>query len=178
MAGIDDPRADAKLQNLPREELLALWAMRHPEDGGKKLKFSAILAEVPLRYGFTVSLSTLSEFYKWLSVWKRWQDSKSFAGQARAELAAKDPSLSDEELDRFADRVMKTEAAVNKDAKSYVALRRLGIAEKKEALNRDRLTAATKSDVEKGLDALAAEIQGNAPAMALYQKLREVLQKA
>lgn len=172
-----DSRSDAKLKNLPEEELLVLWGYRNPEPGGKKLKFSAIQAEIPLRYGVTVSGSTLSEFYAWLKVWKRWRDAQAFALQARAELA-KDPTISDAELDRFAERVLKAEAAVNKDVKGYVSLRRMTLAERKEDRERDKLTLATKTDVEKGLDALAAEIEGNAPAMAIYQKLREVLKKA
>ena len=172
-----EPREDAKLKNLPEEELLVLWSWRHPEQGGKKLKFSAIQAEIPLRYGFTVSGSTLSDFYAWLKVWTRWRDAQDFAMQARAELA-KDPTISDAELDRFAERVLKAEAAVNKDVKGYVSLRRMTLAEKKEARERDKLTLATKTDLEKGLDALAAELQGNAKALKIYQQLREVLNKA
>lgn len=172
-----DARADATLKNLPDEEKLVLWGFRNPAPGEKKLKFSAINAEIPLRYGFAVSASTVSEFYAWLKVWKRWRDAQAFALQARSELA-KDPTISDAELDKFAERVLKTEAAVTKDVKGYVALRRMATADKKEDREREKLTIVTKTDVEKGLDALAEEIQGNAPAMALYQKLREVLKKA
>jgi hypothetical protein len=173
----NDPRADAKLQNLPEEELLVLWSFRNPEPGGKKLKFSAIQAEIPLRYGFTVSGSTLSQFYSWLKIWKRWRDAQAFAMQARSELA-KDPTISDEELDRFAERVLKAEAAVTKDVKGYVSLRRMKLAETKEARERDKLTLVTKTDLEKGLDALAAELEGNPKALKIYQQLREVLKKA
>lgn len=172
-----DRREDAKLKNLPDEEKLLMWSFRNPEPGTKKLKFAQIRAEIPLRYGFTVSGSTLSEFYAYLKVWMRWRAAADYALQAREELA-KDPTISDEELDKFSERVLKTEAAVTKDVKGYVAIRRMKIAEANAAFNRDKLTAASKTDVEKGLDALAAEIQGNAPAMALYQKLREVLAKA
>lgn len=177
---MDDPndtRADAKLRDLPKADLLFLWSCRNPAPGEKRITFARIRAEILPRYGTTMSGSTLSDFYAWLKVWKRWEDAKEFAAQARMELA-KDPLVSDEELDKFSDRVMKTEVAVNKDVKGYVAIRKLGLAEKREAFNRDKLTAATKTDVEKGLDALAEEIQGNAPAMVLYQKLREVLKKA
>ncbi len=176
---MDEPREireDAKLKNLPAEKLLELWEFRNPEPGGKKLKFAAIRAEIPLRYGVTVSGSTLSEFYAWLRVWKRWRDAKDFALQARTELA-KDPLVSDEELDRFADRVMKTEVAVNKDVKGYVAIRKLGLAEKVVAFNQDKLTAASKSKVEAGLDALLAEIQGNPKALAAFQVIQQEVAK-
>ena len=59
-------RADAKLKNLPAEAHEELWRFRNPEEGGEKLTLDAIAVEVPLRYGFPVAVSTLSEFYRWL----------------------------------------------------------------------------------------------------------------
>ena len=176
---MDDPndtRADAKLRDLPKADLLFLWSCRNPAPGEKRLTFSRIRAEILPRYGTTMSGSTLSDFYAWLKVWKRWEDSKDFAMQARAELA-KDPLVSDEELDKFADRVMKTEVAVTKDVKGYVAIRKLGLAEKQAAFNRDKLTAASKSEIEKGLDALLAEIQGNPKALAAFQIIQKEVSK-
>lgn len=177
---MDDPndtRADAKLRNLPKEDLLFLWSCRNPAPGEKKLTFTRIRSEILPRYGTTMSGSTLSDFYSWLKVWKRWEDAKEFSAQARAKLA-EDPLITDEELDKFADRVMKTEVAVSKDVKGYVAIRKLGLAQKKQEHEAQKLTKASKSDVEKGLDALAEEIQGNAKALAIYQQLREVLKKS
>ena len=52
-------RADAKLKNLSKEDHDLLWEFRNPEKGGKRLKFSAIRVEIPLRFGFSVSPSTL-----------------------------------------------------------------------------------------------------------------------
>jgi hypothetical protein len=176
---MDDPndsRADAKLRELPKEDLLFLWSCRNPAPGEKKLTYTRIRAEILPRYGTTMSGSTLSDFYAWLKVWKRWQDANDFSQQARAELA-KNPLVSDEELDKFADRVMKTEVAVNKDVKGYVAIRKLGLAEKREAFNRDKLTAASKSQIEKGLDALLAEIQGNTKALAAFQIIQKEVKK-
>lgn len=177
---MDDPndtRADAKLRDLPKADLLFLWSCRNPAPGEKRITFSRIRAEILPRYGTTMSGSTLSDFYAWLKVWKRWQDATDFAQQARMELA-KDPLVSDEELDRFSDRVMKAEVAVNKDVKGYVAIRKLGLAEKQAAFNRDKLTAASKSEIEKGLDALLAEIQGNPKALAAFQVIQKEVSKA
>ena len=173
----NDSRADAKLRELPKEDLLFLWSCRNPAPGEKKITFTRIRAEILPRYGTTMSGSTLSDFYAWLKVWKRWEDATDFALQARAKLA-EDPLIPDEELDKFMDRVMKTEVAVNKDVKGYVAIRRLGVAERIATHNENKLSTASKTDVEKGLDALAVELQGNAKAMALYQQIREVLKKA
>lgn len=169
-------RADAKLKNLSEEALEALWEFRNPEPGGKKLKFAAIRVEIALRHGFTVSYSTLSEFYAWLRLKKRWEEAKAVAAQAREELA-KDPTISDEELDKFAERVLKTETTVNRDVKGYVAIRKLGLAEKVAAFNQEKLTAASKSKIDAGLDALFAEIKGNKAAEAAFAKLKEALPK-
>lgn len=146
---MDDPndtRADAKLRDLPKEDLLFLWSCRNPAPGEKRITFSRIRAEILPRYGTTMSGSTLSDFYAWLKIWKRWEDAKDFAMQARMELA-KDPLVSDEELDRFSDRVMKTEVAVNKDVKGYVAIRRMAIQEK-TANQRDQLIALKDREVQ------------------------------
>ncbi len=170
-------RADAKLKNLSAEEREILWQFRNPEPGGKKLKFSAIRVEIALRFGFTVSPGTLSDFYAWQRLNKRWEAAQAVAAQAREELA-KDPTISDEELDKFAERVLKAETAVNRDVKGYVAIRKLGLAEKVVAFNQDKLTAASKSKIDAGLDALLTEIQGNPRALKLFQELKLEVSKA
>ncbi|BCU75997.1 hypothetical protein [Luteolibacter sp. LG18] len=169
-----DPRPDAKLQNLSDEEHEVLWRFRHPEKGGKKLKLDAILVEIPLRYGFTVALSTLSDFYRWLAFRRRIAEAKRRANQAKAELA-NDPSITPEELDRVAQIVFTSEATENLDIKGYVALAKLRLAKEKHSLERQKLELATKTKLEAGLDALLGEIQGNDAAMKIWKQLKEVL---
>jgi hypothetical protein len=43
---------------------------------------------------------------------------------------------------------------------------------------REKIKAASKSEIEKGLDALLAEIQGKPKALALFTQLKEVVSKA
>ncbi len=62
--------------------------------------------------------------------------------------------------------------------KGYVALAKLGLAKTKQQIDRDKLSAATKTQIEKGLDALLSEIQGNPKALALFKQLQEVVSKA
>ena len=170
-------RADAKLKNLQPEDLDLLWEFRNPGPGGKKLTFSKIRVEIPLRWGFSVSQSTLSDFYVWLRLKRQWNRAAATAEQARIEMA-KDADFSDDQLDRFYERVLKAEATETGNAKNYVALGKLQLTRLKQEIEREKLSAASKSKIEAGLDALYAEIKGNAKAEALFEKLQEVVAKA
>jgi len=177
MAPDKEIRADAKLKNLPEADLEVLWSFRNPDPGGKKITFSKIRVEIPLRYGITVSQSTLSEFYAWLRLKKRLERAESVAQQARDELA-KDPEISTAALDRFADKVFTTEALDTNNVKGYVAIAKLRLARDKQAFDREKLSALVKSKIEAGLDALFVEIKGNARAEALFLQLKTEVQAA
>jgi hypothetical protein len=170
-------RSDAKLKNLDAEALEDLWRFRNPEKGGKKLKMEAILVEIPLRYGFTVSSGTLSEFYSWLRLKRRLDAAKERAEQARLELA-KDPSLTPEDLQRVAQTVFTAESIEAKDIKGYVAIAKLRLQSEKHELERAKLASASKTKIEAGLEALFQEIKGNAKAVKLFNELKEVVAKA
>jgi hypothetical protein len=127
-------RADAKLKNLPAEALEELWLMRNPGEDGEKLTLEAIAVEVPLRFGFTCSVSSLSEFYKWLRLKKRMEGAQARAIQARLELA-RDPSMTPEDLDRAAQTIFTAETLEEGNVKGYVALAKLGL--QRRALDHD-----------------------------------------
>ena len=169
-------RADAKLKNLSHEELEVMWEFRNPGPGGKKLTFSSIRLQVPLRFGFTVSQSTLSDFYSWLRLKRQWDRAAATAAQARLEMA-KDTNFADEDLDKFAERVLKAEAMETGNAKNYVAIAKVQLSRAKQEHDRDKLTAASKSKVEARLDALLAEIQGNPKALAAFQIIQQEVSK-
>lgn len=137
-------RADAKLKNLPEEELQEMWRFRNPEEGGEKLTLEAICVEVPLRYGFTVSLSTLSEFYAWLRVRRRLQARASLADQLKLELA-KNPEVSEEQIKIAGQRLFMAEGIIEKDAKVFADMVKIGQADKKLSQNEQRLKQTDKS---------------------------------
>jgi hypothetical protein len=147
-------RADAKLKNLPGEALEDLWLMRNPGEDGEKLTLEAIAVEVPLRYGFTCSVSSLSEFYKWLRMKKRLDGAQRRAMQTRLELA-KDPNMTPEDLERAAQMVFTAETLEDGNVKGYVALAKLRLASR--ALDHDarRLAVleakAAKADEAEGV---------------------------
>lgn len=137
-------RADAKLKNLPEEELEAMWRYRNPEEGGEKLTLEAVCVEVPLRYGFTVSMSTLSTFYAWLRVQRRLSARALLSDQLKLELA-QNPDVSEDQIQRAGQRLFMAEGIIEKDARVFADMVKIGQADKKLAQNEKRLEQADKS---------------------------------
>lgn len=139
-----DPRADAKLQNLPQEELDVLWRFRNPEKGGKKLTLEAVAVEVPLRYGFTISLSSLSQFYRWLKLKRRFDARTDTMEQLKAELA-KDPNVSAEQVEKAGRVLFMAEGIANQDARIFADMVKIGHGRAKLEQNEKRLKQTDKS---------------------------------
>lgn len=153
-----DPRADAVLQNMPAETLDELWSLRHPvAEGDRVWKLAEIAAWLPERFGFSLSVQTVSNFYQWLELKRRMDGAAERAAQARLELA-RDPSISPEDLERVAQTVFTAETLESGDVKAYVAMARLGLARRSLDLDARRiamLEAAARQAKEK-LEALAS----------------------
>lgn len=172
-------RKDAKLKNLSEEDQETLWVLMNSPDKEATPDYTQDEALVYIleEHGFSVSGSTLSEWHSWYALNLRTAAARERADQTREELL-KDPSLAPDDIERVAQTVFTAEALETKDVKAYVALAKLNIARNKQALERDKLTAATKTKLETGLDALLAEIQGNQKALAIFKQLQEVVSKA
>lgn len=107
-----------------------MWRFRHPEEGGEKLTLEAILVEVPLRYGIVVhSLDTLSRFYRWLKVRRDFQAKRDAISQIKAEMA-KDPSISPEQIEKAGRVMFLTDSYVEKDAKVFASMMKIGQTDK------------------------------------------------
>lgn len=147
-------RADAKLKNLPPEALEELWLMRNPGEDGEKLTLEAIAVEVPLRYGFTCSVSSLSEFFKWLRLRKRLESAQHRAAQARMELA-RDPSITPADLSRVGQMVFTAETIEDGNIKAYVELVKLQLQSAKQDIELRKLKVmeakAAQADAAKGI---------------------------
>lgn len=146
-------RADAKLKNLPPEALEDLWLMRNPGEDGEKLTMEAIAAALPGLYGFSCSLSSLSEFYKWLRLKKRMEAATLRAEQARSALAM-DPSMTPADLSRIGQMVFTCETIEAGNVKAYVELVKLQLQAKKQEMEGRKLkllednAAAAKAKLE------------------------------
>lgn len=117
-----------------------MWRFRHPEEGGEKLTLEAILVEVPLRYGITVgSLDTLSRFYRWLKVRRDFQAKRDAISQIKEEMA-KDPSISAEQIERAGRVMFLTDSYVEKNAKVFASMMKIGQTDKSLAQRDKQLT--------------------------------------
>jgi hypothetical protein len=178
MAKDKEPRIDAKLKRAPAEQQEELWELRNPSDeDAKPLSFVELQLEVPRVCGFTVSSGALSEWLAWYRLQRRMKAAAERADQTRLELL-KDASLKPEDIERVAQAVFTAETFETGDVKAYVALARLRLEATRQELEREKITAAGKSKIEAGLDALLAEIQGNPKALRLFNDLKEVVSKA
>lgn len=131
-------RSDAKLKNLPPQALEDLWRFRNPEEDGEKLTLEAILVQVQENYGFTCSLSSLSEFYKWLRLKRRMDSARERAEQARVELA-NDPNVSPADLARIGQKVFTAEMVEDGNVKAFVELVKLQLQADKQAIELRKL---------------------------------------
>lgn len=134
MSNMKDTRADAKLKNLPEEDLEFLWTMRNPSEDGEKVKFEDIRVYIKNELGIQVSGSTLSEFYSWLTLKKRMERAEQRAEQAKLEML-KDGNFDADDIERVAQAVFTNESFEAGNVKSYVALAKLRLA--RRALDHD-----------------------------------------
>jgi hypothetical protein len=117
-------RADAKLKNLSADVLDELWRLRNPEEDGEKLTLEAVLVHIKNEYGMEVSLSTISEFYKWLR-FKRRMDSGKLRAEQVMEQMIKDPSMTLESIHDAAQYAFTHATLDEDDPKTYIALAKL-----------------------------------------------------
>ena len=167
-------RADAKLKNLPQEALEDLWRFRNPEEGGEKLTLEAIAVQVQDLYGFSVSLSSLSEFYKWLRLKKRMENAAERATQARFALA-NDPSMTPDMLARVGQMVFTAETIEDGNVKAYVELVKLQLQAAKQDLELRKLKIL--EDKANRLDALEAKAKEIKQGGGLSAETLEVIEK-
>ena len=173
------PRADAKLKNLPEEAQEALWRLRHPSEGEerKPMTMEELQCEVPLRHGFTISLGSLSEWHNWYGLKLGINNAVARAEQLRAEMA-QSGSFTAEQIERAGQVYFMSQAVGDGDPKTFFLMAKIGLQREQQSLDREKLTAATRSKIEAGLDALFVEIKGNARAEKLFAELKEVVSKA
>lgn len=166
-------RADAKLQNLPAEALQDLWRFRHPEEGGEPMTLEAICAELPNLFGFSVALSTLSAFYSWLTVKRRLDARNALADQLKMELA-KNPEVSEDQIRRAGQRLFMAEGILEKDAKVFAEMVKIGQNETRLKQNDQKLglqKQVVKLDERKLALLEAKAAQADAAKDVLGQKL-------
>lgn len=176
MTGPDKaPNPHAKLKNLSAEDLDFLWTQRFKEDGRVNKTLGKILVEIPLRYGVTVSIGVLSQFYDWLAYKRECDADKAAAEASKEEWLVKHPDATKEELMDVGDIQFLARAIRNGDDEAHVRLTRSITARMKAATDKEKANNAKMSKLEAGLEALFVEIQGNEAALKFYRQMKEAL---
>lgn len=128
METLKDPRVDAILQNKAESDpqfAEDMWRFRHPEKDGQKLSLAEVLVELRGTHGLRVSMSTLSSFYKWLSVRRDFKASNDVIRQVKEEMRS-DPDFTEEEVEKAGRLMFATRGMATKDPKMFQAAIKLG----------------------------------------------------
>jgi hypothetical protein len=124
-----DARADAVLQTKAEadpEFADMMWRLRHPEKDGKKFTLVEVMAELQERHGIPVrSLSTVSSFYKWLSVRRDFERTRDVIEQIKEQMRA-DPTFDLEEIERAGVVMMAARGVQTRDGKLFSAMMKIG----------------------------------------------------
>lgn len=142
-----DPRVDAILQNKAEKDAQFaedMWRFRHPEKDGQKLSMADVLVELQEKHALRVSMSTLSSFYKWLSVRRDFAESRNLVYQLKEEMK-RDPSISLESIEKFGVIALATGGIQKKDSKVFSAMMKIGQGRAKLEQNDKRLKQTDKS---------------------------------
>jgi hypothetical protein len=141
-------RPDAILQNkaeADQEFADVMWRLRHPEKDGQKLKLVEVMVWLQDEHGITIkSVSTVSDFYKWLAVRRDFQNSRNVVYQIKEEMR-KDRSMTPEAIERAGVVMMATRGIQMKDAKLFSAMMKIGQGRTKLEQNDKRLKQTDKS---------------------------------
>jgi hypothetical protein len=167
-------RADAKLKNLPPDALEELWLLRNPGEDGEKLTLEAVAVWVPERFGFSCSVSSLSEFYKWLRLKRRMEAATRRAEQARLSLAS-DPNMTPADLARIGQMVFTAETIEDGNIKAYVELVKLQLQAANQEIELRKLKIVEAKAAR--LDALEAKAKELKQGGGLSAETLEMLEK-
>lgn len=176
MARSEKPRSDSTVARLP-EALRAEIVRRLGEENQSFEEVAAWLRED----GHRVSKSALHDWYS-IHSWKlNAERARAVATQVRedaAALGAYDAATLALVQER-AYVLARTKGADVKDLATLAGIigdsARLKLKERELNLNLEKFRQQVKTDIEKGLDALHAEIKGNAEALRLFEKFRAVV---
>lgn len=167
------PRSDSKVAALPepvRQEI----ARRLGEENQSYAEVSKWLAED----GHKISASALCNWYS-VHSWEVSRDTAlDFAERVRADQESQ-KDFDEATLGLVRERayiLARTKGADVKDLATLAGIigesAKLRLKQRELELNLEKFRQQTKADIEKGLDALHAEIQGNAEALALFEKFK------
>lgn len=174
-------RSDAKLKSLPphQREMLVRWLAEENVD------YKTAKERLEQDFGVETSIGALSNFY----ATQCWQHSsaqaREFADEAVRLAKGAGADFDTATLALIQERAFVMARTRGSDVKDLAILAgiigdtaRLRLKEREINLNLEKFRQQAKADIEKGLDALHAEIKGNAEALQLFDKLKAVVMRS
>jgi hypothetical protein len=185
------PNSNSRLKNIPEEQQLLIenWC---GEDG-----LVAAVSRCASELSLVTSKSRLSIWLKWrkdVAPLKAKFDAAEADSKAATELLKQiDPKASAEKLQAFGQLMFMQKAMQAENTEDFVSIGRLNLAkleleakvngfkaryEQKERelkLDMEKWQATLRTKIEQGLEALRAELAGNAQAEAIFRQLTEAL---
>jgi hypothetical protein len=164
------PRPDAKLKTLPDAVQAALYALYQKKSGEECLVW------LEQNHGVKSSTGALSNFAGWYPFSRPLEMVDARAKAVEAQLKA-DPNLhfNAEQVSAAGQIAFEQIALQLQDVKGFINLSKLRLKQRELELNLEKFRQTVKSDIDKGLDALHAEIKGNAQALQLFEKFKAAI---
>lgn len=164
------PRGEAILKNLPDALQEELWQY------ARRTTYPKALAWLRTTHEITVSEATLSEFFGWYPRSLTLRSAAAMSSQLE-ETLKKLPALkiTAEQAREVAQVNFELQASQDRDSSLFAALRRGELERERLQLEREKHEWAKKSDVEKALDALLAEIKGCPEALKHFEAMKAAL---
>lgn len=166
------PRGDSHLDNLlpEQKDQLSEWLTV------ENLTYAKARMRVREKFGVSTTPSALSSFFGSVALpWKYARDHSSAHEMASWKQGEFRPATM-KRLEQLAFQLASSNRVDVKTLKAFVKMITDGekVALQKQNLNLsiEKFRESVKSNVEKGLDALEAEIKGNAEAMTLFAKMK------
>ncbi|MBA4136757.1 MAG: hypothetical protein C0518_05520 [Opitutus sp.] len=165
-------RSDSKLKTLPDALQEAFFQKLRSTSVAKAL---AWLAE---KHDVQSSPAAASEFFSWYPRSCTLRMAASTSTQLEQTLR-KMPELkvTAEQAAKVAQINFEIQAAQDRDPALFTALRRGELESQRLQLEREKFEHTKKTDAEKGLEALHAEIKGNAEALKHFEAMKAALRK-
>jgi hypothetical protein len=133
-AGRRKVHANAKLKNLAADDQETLWLLMHPtDDTVPPYTLEAALVYIQEEHGFSVALSTLSEWHAWYALNQRMAAAEERALQAKERYAMTNPAASLQELEDYAQFVFTSETLESRDVLNFGRLKKLRLVERAAA---------------------------------------------
>lgn len=166
------PRSDSKIMSLPQpvQDQIADWLTVANQS------YEQVRQRCAQELGVTTSVGALQHFYGVYAAPRKYAQASDAADAFASLMQGRFDEATIKKAQELAFDAINSPAPDVKTAKTLVKIvgdsAKLELQRRKLALDEQRFREQLKTDIEHGLDALHAEIKGNAEALQLFERLK------